>query len=183
MKESLQKDESYLLGKQIVLSLLTRHQVPERQRSNWIEKILGLSYHAAHRRVNGLLPWTIDELDKVAAHFGETVVSAVLAFHAEQAKSAQFVVGGVQEPCDVWIGEPVGPTHQTSLVAQESTTGWVVKPYTGVTTDDTLVFTVVRIMFEPKKARKTYRIAVLDDSPDVAQNVSDYLRRLGFTKP
>lgn len=180
MKDSSEGETLELLGAQLLQSLMARHQVPDRQRSNWIERILGLSYHAAHRRVHGLLPITIEELAKVANHFGETVADAVLAFDAEKAKPAIFVVGGFQEPCKVWIGDSASTSNQTSLIAQEEPSGWVVKPATNIAASDLPPFSVKRMVFEPQSTQPFRRVAVVDDSLEIAESVGAYLRGVGF---
>jgi CheY-like chemotaxis protein len=163
-----------------VHALFARHQVPDRERSKLVEKLLGLSYHAAHRRVTGLLPWTFEELAQVAAHYGESVADVVVAEQAEEAQEAVFALGAFQEKCRVWLGGVVEPTSEVTLVAVQEPTGWVVKPATQAAAGAAPTFIVKRVMLQPSFTNRPKRVAVLDDNVDVAENVCICLRGVGF---
>ena len=60
-----------------VRPLMERHGLPRYGQSAWLADALGLSYSQAHRRMTGASPWTLEELAKVAALFGESLADVV----------------------------------------------------------------------------------------------------------
>lgn len=166
------------VGARLIWALFTRHHVPDRERSKIVENILGISYHAAHRRVSGSLPWTIDELVTVAARYGETISEFVALGEPGGAEFATLVVGGIRERCRVWIGEPLPADAHPSLVAVRENDSWVIKPLAGRSSDGAHL--VERLLLELPAERRPYRIAVVDDNADITNSFADYLRATGF---
>ena len=62
------------LAAQCIRALLDRAALPRHRHSAHIAGLLGLSYHQAHRRMTGIAPWSLEELQAVASHHGETLV-------------------------------------------------------------------------------------------------------------
>src|SRR4051812_35917277 len=52
-------------------ALLDRHGVPERKRRGALEAAAGMGYQQVRRRMTGETPWNVDEIQRLAAHFGE----------------------------------------------------------------------------------------------------------------
>ncbi|MCF2132665.1 helix-turn-helix domain-containing protein, partial [Mycetohabitans sp. B3] len=52
--------------------LLNRHGVGKRQHAVEVQRILGLSYSQAHRKMKGANPWTIAQVKAVAQAYGES---------------------------------------------------------------------------------------------------------------
>jgi len=132
---------SVSMGALFVRALLDRRGVARHRQATLIAEILGLSYAQAHRRLGsggggnagGGAPWTIDDVARVAQHFGESLSDMVASgasggaggsdsgatrLQDEQGSvAADFVVEGLRWPCRAWIGEPVEVVPPGSLVA------------------------------------------------------------------
>lgn len=157
--------------------LFDRHHVPDRRRSKTLQEVLGLSYPAAHRRMTGDVPWTLEDLEQVAAHYGETLSDLFHAVHHSEAVSATFESGGFRSPCRAWLGSPTDPAHPTPLVAwQTAGAGWTVSPAAGVTRP---TVSVREVLLQPMSQRRT-RLAVLDDDEGLAQTLRAAFTALGF---
>ena len=72
-KEQRAETQSTLAAR-CIRALLDRAALPRHRHSAHIAELLKLSYHQAHRRVAGSAPWSLEELQAVAAHHGETLV-------------------------------------------------------------------------------------------------------------
>ena len=59
------------LAVSFVRALMERHGLPKYRQSAWLADAMGLSYSQAHRRMTGASPWSLEDLAKVAALFGE----------------------------------------------------------------------------------------------------------------
>lgn len=148
-----------------VEALLERYGVAERQRSKKVAEVLGLSYHAAHRRVIGDTPWTLEDLQAMAGHFGSSLSNLFQTVHDAQAVPATFISGTFQSPCRLWLGDVVDPDAATRLVAWQDGGAWMVGP--GPTaTSAALVATAVLIQPQPGDQP---RLAVLDDDAGYVQ--------------
>lgn len=129
------------MGALFVRALLDRRGVARHRQATLIAEILGLSYAQSHRRLGsggggshgGGAPWTIDDVARVAQHFGESLSDMVAngagrwspgpdgtANPQDEAGSvaAVFVVDGLRWLCRAWIGEPVEVVSAGSLVAR-----------------------------------------------------------------
>ena len=62
-------------------------------------KVLDLAYSAAHRRVRGTTPWTIEDPEALAQHFGESLDELFVAAAKTRAEPATFVVGELRLKC------------------------------------------------------------------------------------
>src|SRR3954454_15461470 len=90
-----------------VRSLLERHGLPRYRQSAWLADAMGLSYSQAHRRMSGASPWTLEDLAKVAALFGETLADVVSTLEPGGAVAGTMTVGAAQIPCRMWLGDAV----------------------------------------------------------------------------
>ena len=132
---------SVSMGALFVRALLDRRGVARHRQATLIAEILGLSYAQAHRRLGsggggsagGGAPWTIDDVARVAQHFGESLSDMVASgaggaaggadtgatrLQDEQGSvAADFAVEGLRWPCRAWIGDPVEVVPPGSLVA------------------------------------------------------------------
>src|SRR6476620_12322779 len=65
------------LAVSFVRALMDRHGLPKYRQSAWLADALGLSYSQAHRRMTGASPWSLEDLARVAALFGESLADVV----------------------------------------------------------------------------------------------------------
>jgi hypothetical protein len=116
-----------------VKDLMRRKQVPERQHGKKLGEILNLSYSQAHRKLNTGANWTISQLQQVAEHFGESLVSIGVGEGRVGAVATpgamiegRFVVaaGQYEYPCVAWIGDQLHTERRGSLVAYQADAVW-----------------------------------------------------------
>ena len=68
--ETTKADAQGSLAASCIRALLDRAALPRHRHSAHIAGMLKLSYHQAHRRMTGIAPWSLEELQAVAAHHG-----------------------------------------------------------------------------------------------------------------
>lgn len=158
-------------------TVFDRHGVPHSERSRLVERILELAYSAAHRRVRGKASWTIEELESLAAHFGETLDEVFIAAAKMRADSATLVAGDLRLKCQLWIGAETKRPLQGGLVATREGLRWTVV----AASEDIAgpMYEVRQLLMEPN-ATYGSRIAVLDDEPAVTESLCSFLRQAGF---
>ena len=158
-------------------SLFDRHGVAVPERSRLVAKVLELAYSAAHRRVRGTTPWTIEDLEALAQHFGESLDELFVAAAKTRAEAATFVVGDLRLKCQVWLGpETTGPAD-ASLVAVKDGVRWAIVPAASRAPGP--MFQVRQLLLECDAVVGS-RIAVLDDQPTVTDSLCLFLRQAGF---
>lgn len=140
--------------------------------SQALSAITGLSYAQAHRKLNSSAAWTLEELSRVAEHFGETLAELLEAAADDVSHAARLSIGTVRMPCQIWIGEPVGSTPAAPLVAMQAQGGWLVVPSSEATSSAAREVRrlVARPASEPLK-----RVAVLDADPASADGLAAQL--------
>jgi len=158
-------------------TLLDRHAVPPTERSRLVERVLGLNYSAAHRRVRGQVAWSIEDLETLAGHFGETLYEVFFAAARMQADSATLVAGDLRLKCQLWPGAETGRPPPGGLVARRDGAQWTVL----VARDDLVgpFYEVRQLLMEPRAAYGT-RVAVLDEDAAITELLCTHLRRVGF---
>lgn len=176
--DSEESEPQLVHGAYYAKTLFDRHEVPNRSRTELVRKLLKLSYSPAHRRVRGLEPWTFEELETVAANFGETVQSVVVAAANQDAEHGTFLVGGLRARCKFSIGFELQSPRAGTLVAVRSDDGWLVTTWVDELKSEDKVFQVREVSIEASVAGR--RIAVLDDDVDITDSLCDYLRSFGF---
>lgn len=116
-----------------VKDLMRRKQVPERQHGKKLGEILGLSYSQAHRKLNTGANWTIAQLQQVAEHFGESLVSIGVGDGSASAAATpgamvegRFVVaaGQYEYPCVAWLGDQLHTARRVDFVAYQADGIW-----------------------------------------------------------
>lgn len=164
------------LAAKVVQMLFDRQKVPDRKRSRAVEEVLGISYQAAHRRVSGDGPWSLDELEQLAAHYGESLANLFQSLHLQGAVDATFVAGMFRYPCKAWLGEPTDPSNPTALVARQEGLDWIVTPAGDLPAPNWSVRTVT---LESRPAKR-FRIAIVDDEMESVEGACAYLTEVGF---
>lgn len=138
-----------------------------------------MKYQQVRRRMSGETPWNVDEIKRLASHFGEPVFKLLGALVDDAGQPATLKVGGSQLlPCSVWIGEMInGDKALGPLVAAQDDVsgGWEVLPPGDI--GERSVYEVRRLVFEAEQAR---RVAVIDDDEARAQALVVFLRQKGL---
>ncbi len=158
-------------------TVLDRHAVPLTERSRLVLRIFGLAYSAAHRRVRGQASWTIEELEVLASHFGETLDQMFIAAAKMRADSATLVAGELRLKCQLWLGAQTLSPAQGELVATREGQRWTV-----VAASEQLagpLYEVRQLLMEPNAIYGS-RVAVLDDEASITESLCAFLRQAGF---
>ena len=104
---------------QAIQALLDRRGVPERKRLRALEAAVGIAYQQVRRRMMGETPWSVDEIKRLAAHFGEPVFRLLGALVDDvPGQPAVLQVGGAKLACSIWPGpeaaQGIGPLRGDS---------------------------------------------------------------------
>jgi CheY-like chemotaxis protein len=158
-------------------TILDRHGVAMPERSRLVAKVLDLAYSAAHRRVRGTTPWTVEDLEALAQHFGESLDELFVAAAKTRAEPATFVAGDLRLKCQVWLGAEIVRPEAASLVAVKDGLRWAIFPAASRAAGP--MFQVRQLLMEPDAVVGS-RIAVLDDQPNVTESLCVFLRQAGF---
>jgi len=165
------------LGASCIRALLDRAALPRHRHSAHIAGLLKLSYHQAHRRMTGVAPWVLEELQAVAVHHGETLVDLFGEQKSADYETALLIAGPLRVTCRLWPGQPLAQHRPGDLIAIKGGTEWVVMVAGDTPTPQAC--TVRRLIIEPKPDRPR-RFAILDDDTDVARGLAAGLVELGF---
>ena len=148
------------IGSRYVRMLLNRHDVPAMRHVTTIADVLGVGYTPAYRRMNGTVAWELEEIEKVATHFGETLASVFASESADDYVPAMLVAGPVRVPCQLIPGKAVRDPVRNSIVAVKLGEQWMVIPATEAGVGP--CFEVNRMRVSSDGDRR-WRVAVLDD--------------------
>jgi hypothetical protein len=156
---------------------MDRHGLPRYRHSAWLADATGLSYSQAHRRMNGTSPWSLEEVERVAALFGESLAQLLEADAAQPGASGQdgtrspvggtVRVGSADLPCRIWLGEALARPEPGSVVAVRTGSGWQ-----AVAADEDMrdAWSIGRLEARPAE-RPRRSVAVLDDDEDLTRSV------------
>src|SRR5207302_3180099 len=129
----------------------------------------GLSYSQAHRRMTGASPWSLEDLAKVAALFGESLSEVVSAVQPGASVVGVMNIGSTWMPCRLWLGDAVDRQGDVSaVVAVKTSSGWSAVAASEAT--DEVVYQIERLEARPIAARRKV-IAVLDDDQDLTNSI------------
>jgi len=170
-------DDPPSLSVRCVRALMERHGVPKYRQSAWLATSIGLSYAQAHRRMSGAAAWTLEELERVGALFGESLIEVVSLGEARGSVPATMRLGTASVPCDLWIGEVVEHPKPDSIVAVKTSSGWAAVCASEAT--DASTYSVERIHAKPRALARTV-IAVLDDDRDLTNSICAHLQDSGY---
>ncbi|MCP1120825.1 response regulator [Robbsia andropogonis] len=165
-----------------VRDLLNRNGIPPRSHNTTISSVLGLSFSVVTRKMKGLIPWNLSQLQDIARHFG--VPPAVLLddsvaqpVEAEMI-DATLVIESRRFRCRAAISKSSSQS-ETNFVAQQSLGEWIVTEQQNVVGEG---HTYPVDLIELRSAEQSVyavRIAVVDDSRDVAETVCEYFAEKG----
>lgn len=162
-----------------VRALLERHGLPKYRQSAWLAEATGLSYSQAHRRLSGTAPWTLEELERVGALFGETIAQVVALGQGEARLPVRgtLSLGNANVQCQMWLGEPIQNPRTGSIVALKTAAGWAAvsasEALEGVT------YSIDRIEARPAEVTRKL-MAVLDDDRDLTDTICEHLNESGY---
>lgn len=128
----------------LVRSLLDRHGIPKHKQSSVVEEFFQLSRSAAHRRVHGNAPWNVEELQRLAAHYGETLLELFGGASESDGEAAVFLNGGLSTRCRAWLGEETA--SRDGYVAVRMGSRLLVMP--GRDAGDKAVYKVLRFLVD-----------------------------------
>ena len=158
-------------------ALMDRHGLPRYRQSAWLADAMGLSYSQAHRRMTGASPWSLEDLAKVAALFGENLSDLVSAGQPQTAVPGVMDVGGARLSCQLWLGDAVDQPRSDSLVAVKTSSGWAAVVAREASEGTT--YRIERLEARPlATARKV--VAVLDDDEDLTNSIVAHLEASGY---
>ena len=156
---------------------MERHGLPKYRQSAWLADHTGLSYAQAHRRMNGAASWTLEDLEKVAALFGESLADAVATIDSRAATPGVLRVGPANVPCELWIGDRVERPKPDSIVAIKTSSGWAAVVANEAASNATYV--VERLRARPGAVDRKV-VAVLDDDQDLTNSICAHLQDTGY---
>lgn len=111
-----------------VRELMQRHDVSSRKFGRVVGEILGMEYMAGYRRAWGKHPWRLDEIEKIASHFGETAAQVLEPLLALPAEPAVLMVGSLKVKCTAVLGKQLAAPFTDQLVAIGGLDTWLIVP-------------------------------------------------------
>jgi CheY-like chemotaxis protein len=161
-----------------IQALLDRHGVPERRRNTTLEAAAGMKYQQVRRRMTGETSWNVDEIKRLASHFGEPVFKLLGALVDDAGQPAVLKVAGLQIACSVWPGEAIAGHKAVGplVAAQDGESGeWEV--LLSAVAAGRAVHEIRRVVFEAEEPR---RVAIIDDDEATAEAIVQVLRQKGL---
>lgn len=162
----------------------TEQGLPRHKHASQLAVILGLSRSGAFRKFQDA-SFSANDLQTLAQHF-QVDISALLSAEPATAaprvegevQSARVVVGNMALACKVTLGTPLAAGEHCELVATQQGSEWLVQPYAS-DTGAAARRRVLQLVITPSQ-RALPRIAVLEDSRDLAANVKDAFEASGY---
>lgn len=170
-------DTGDVLAVRCVRALMERHGLPKYRQSAWLADALGLSYSQAHRRMTGTSAWSLEELERVAGLFGETLTDIFAPTGAQRAVRGTVKIGPATLDCQLWLNERVEHATPGSVVAVQTSAGWAVV-IAGEATEG-VTYKVDRLEVKPSTAARKV-VAVLDDDQDLTNTICANLSESGY---
>jgi ActR/RegA family two-component response regulator len=160
-----------------IRALMERHGLPKYRQSAWLADATGLSYSQAHRRMTGASPWSLEDLARVAALFGESLSDLVSAGQPQASVPGVMSLGAARLPCQLWLGEVLEQPRADAVVAVKTSSGWSAVVASEAT--EGVAYRIERLEARPaSSARKV--IAVLDDDQDLTNSIVAHFEASGY---
>lgn len=165
-----------------VRDLLNRNGIPPRSHNTTIANVLGLSFSVVTRKMKGLIPWNLSQLQDIATHFG--VPPAILLDDkgtqpaAAEMIDATFVIESKRLRCRAAISTKATSQIETDFVALQWQGEWIVTEREYAREGRTYPVDVIELRSAQPNVYAA-RIAVVDDSHDVAETVCEYFIEKG----
>lgn len=167
-----------------VSALLARHGVPPRNQATQIAHICAISVSQARRKLRGAV-WLFDEVRAVCNHVGaglDELFGVRPAAAAPAQQPARLHIDGLQLDCTVRLGPALPAGTRPPLVARYAEGHWHVGTPAALQTIATSSphYAVDHLQVQPCREPERPRVAVVDDDPDAAEALSDWLRASGW---
>ncbi|MBR8301920.1 two-component system response regulator [Burkholderia dolosa] len=165
-----------------VRDLLNRNGIPPRSHNTTIANVLGLSFSVVTRKMKGLIPWNLSQLQDIATHFG--VPPAILLDDkglqpaAAEMIDATLVIESRRFRCRAAIAAKASSQIDTDFVALQSQGEWIVMERDQAREGRTYPVDAIELRSSRPNVYAA-RIAVVDDSQDVAETVCEYFIEKG----
>lgn len=160
-----------------VRALLNRHDIPSMRHTTTVAQILGIGYTLVYRRMTGAVAWELEEIEKVAVHFGESLADVFAENRSEDLLAAVLVVDGLRLTCQFVLGNVVRDPERNSLVAVRVGAQWMLVPSGAAGVSP--AYEVKRMALEGKVDRR-WRVAILDDDVHDAASIREHFADRGF---
>lgn len=165
------------MGARLARSLFERHGIPKHRHASFVGEFFGLSRAAAHRRVHSTAAWTLEELERVAVNFGETLPDLFGVSESKGGLDSILKIGSQRLACRAWVEPSTAPRTEDLFVATEQGGSYVITP--AAEADSSALLRVLKL--EIDQAQPTGRlIAVLDDKREVTDALCKQLNHEGF---
>jgi CheY-like chemotaxis protein len=168
---------THRVAAQAVKALLHRHGLSADKHSVKVSELLAISYSQAHRKTSGASAWSLEELKRVAEHYGESLVDLLWFTERGEATPATLVVNGLPFSCLVKLGHPQPANQAPGLVAMEAEGQYSIRAAADMGTQT--VRPVQRLVMQPPGAHAP-SVAVLDDDAESADNLCAHLSASGY---
>lgn len=166
-----------------VRDLLTRTGIAPRSHNTTIANILGLSFSVVTRKMKGQIPWNLSQLQDIASYFG--VPPAILLDDkgvppnpAVDMRDATLVIETRRFRCRAAISTKASSQADSDFVAHQWQDSWVVYEKKHAPEGRAYPVDVIELRSSESSAYEV-RIAVVDDSPDVAETICEYFAEKG----
>ena len=164
------------IGSRYVRALLKRHNIPSIRHVTTISEVIKVGYQSAYRRMLGQVAWELEEIEKLAMHFGETLADVFSPEKSQPFVSATLVVPPVRIPCQLILGTAVRDASPKSLVAVERGQQWLVVPASEAGVAER--FAIGRLLIEGQGDRR-WSVAVLDDDAEETSSLAAHFADRG----
>lgn len=166
-----------------VRDLLTRTGIAPRSHNTTIANILGLSFSVVTRKMKGQIPWNLSQLQDIASYFG--VPPAILLddkgvppHPGVDMHDATLVIEARRFRCRAAIATKASSQADSDFVALQWQDSWVVYEKKHAPEGRTYAVDMIELRSSESSAYEA-RIAVVDDSPDVAETICEYFAEKG----
>jgi len=169
--------EGQSLAVRCVRALMERHGLPKYRQAPWLADALGLSYSQAYRRMTGASAWSLEDLERVGALFGETLAQVVSLDSSSGSVPGSFRVGATSVGCRLWLGEIAQNARPDALVAVSTGSGWTALLASEAA--EAVAYKIERLEALPSATIRRV-IAVLDDDQDLTNSICAHLEASGY---
>jgi len=155
---------------------------PRHKHSSQLAVILGLSRSGAFRKFQDG-SFSATDLQALAQHFGVDLSELLNSQGARdespvgETLAARLKIAPHLLACMATLGEAMGPNEHCELVAVADGDSWLIQPFAD-TSATTPRRRVLQLVVTPRQ-RSLPRLAILEDSPDLAANLQEAFTRSG----
>lgn len=178
---------------ELIHCLFDQQRIVKADHSEKLSEIIKLSVAQCYKKLNNTSGWNREQMEAVAGYFGVSVdklqrkIGKIYdavdgSFSIADADAAQEVtgtleIGGAEYECKARIGMTLPSAHGVQFIAVKRDDAWRVMPADKA--PDTFIHMVygLEIIIREKSA---YSVAVLDDDPNTANSLAEFLEAEGY---